>query len=182
MNNGYDKKYSKLEGYLGQGLYSSKYSSKSASYATNKGLAEKSSFKAVIVNTVSLGKMYTSYKTRENATDAPEGYNSVRGMFNSKFGNDEYAVYNNDAVRPAYLVICDKLKVDTFPVKPEEVNQEFFRVVASRSHVQALSWFGLVISSASIIYDVANGKEIKDDDVNIIRDSLGMRRRINPEE
>ncbi|KAG9001530.1 hypothetical protein FRB94_004681 [Tulasnella sp. JGI-2019a] len=71
--------------------------------------------KAVIVNTVSLRHIFETNKHLKDLRKAPWGYNSVYGVGDDGSGNDELVVCDNDALRPAYLIICSDVQVRTFP-------------------------------------------------------------------
>ncbi|KAG9001531.1 hypothetical protein FRB94_004682 [Tulasnella sp. JGI-2019a] len=127
MRNGYDLKYAKGKGLLGAGHYSTVVSSKSTWYSKNEGRAEHSGYKAVMINEASLGNIF---ETEEGLTRPPSTYQSVYGVGGTQFANDELAVYNNAALRPAYLVICDNLPVKTYNDNPSAVDLDAWRDLA----------------------------------------------------
>ncbi|KAG8859695.1 hypothetical protein FRB96_004269 [Tulasnella sp. 330] len=115
MHGGYKLQFAKREGLLGKGLYSARNSSKSVAYSNNVNGAEHSSYKAVMMNFVSLGRILETDRHFKYLQEAPSGYDSVHGVCNTQFGSDELVVYDEDALRPAVLVICDNVEVSTFP-------------------------------------------------------------------
>ncbi|KAG8885433.1 hypothetical protein FRB97_001156 [Tulasnella sp. 331] len=115
MEGGYKIAYARRDGLLGAGLYSAKMSSKSVAYAKNIETAEDSRYKAIMVNAVSLGRTIDTDRWFKYLKEVPDGYNSVHGVCHTQFGSDELVVYNEDALRPAFLIICDNVKVRTFP-------------------------------------------------------------------
>ncbi|KAG9025764.1 hypothetical protein FRB95_009790 [Tulasnella sp. JGI-2019a] len=124
MYGGYDITRSNPTGLLGQGLYSAALSSKATSYSKNAEdtPAEGSEFKAVMINAVSLGKSYQTSTSTISWDPSPSylppfRYDSVHGYVDtgSPFDTDELVVYQNDALRPAFLIICDNVEVESFP-------------------------------------------------------------------
>ncbi|KAG8894849.1 hypothetical protein FRB99_000949, partial [Tulasnella sp. 403] len=90
----------------GYGIYCTPASSKADYFSSNGGQVEDSPVKAVLVNTVVLGNPCYIHEDREMMMKPPEEYTSVIG-WRPPFGkhDEEYVVYRNDAIRPAYLVI-----------------------------------------------------------------------------
>ncbi|KAG9003587.1 hypothetical protein FRB93_011005 [Tulasnella sp. JGI-2019a] len=119
MCKGYDLCYAKAEGLLGAGHYSTLMSSKSISYSNNEGDGKGSKYKAVMTNAVSLGRVYETSTYMKYTTKPPPGFSSVFAVGGTNFGNDELVVYDDHALRPAFLIICDKLEITTFPDKPD---------------------------------------------------------------
>ncbi|KAK2460258.1 hypothetical protein APHAL10511_007647 [Amanita phalloides] len=88
---------------FGCGIYITACSSKADDYSKNT--AKNAAFHVLLVNRVVVGK---SYKTLHNATDMtepPSGYHSVHGKPGADLNYEETVVYNNDAIRPAYLLV-----------------------------------------------------------------------------
>lgn len=59
----------------------------------------------MILNRVAIGR---SYKMRHNAVNLkgpPSGYNSVQGVPGAELNYEETVVYNNDAIRPGFLIV-----------------------------------------------------------------------------
>ena len=109
---------------FGKGLYTSSTSSKSDDYASNSGKTS-SSNKAILLNKVVVGK---GYKVTENATTMtapPPGYDSVSQTSQQrepqilipsfkvlaekggKLNHDELVIYDNDAIRPSFIVLYE---------------------------------------------------------------------------
>ncbi|KAF7969835.1 hypothetical protein HWV62_25896 [Athelia sp. TMB] len=93
-------------GRFGKGLYTSSTSSKSDDYASNSGKTS-SPNKAILLNKVVVGK---GYKVTENATTMtapPPGYDSVLAEKGGKLNHDELVIYDNDAIRPSFIVLYE---------------------------------------------------------------------------
>ncbi|KAG8791390.1 hypothetical protein FRC16_000430, partial [Serendipita sp. 398] len=91
-------------GRFGCGLYTSATSSKSESYTTNK---TPSPYKAMLMAKVVVGRGYKMTQDDTTRTAAPAGYHSVLGEPDTagSLNYDELVVYDNDAIRPAYLIV-----------------------------------------------------------------------------
>ncbi|KAF9533959.1 hypothetical protein CPB83DRAFT_844835 [Crepidotus variabilis] len=88
---------------FGHGVYTTACSSKADDYSKNG--EENSQFRAVLVSRVVVGN---PHKRRFNATELTEppcGHHSVLGEPGGDLNYEETVVYDNDAIRPAYLVI-----------------------------------------------------------------------------
>ncbi|KAF9533940.1 ADP-ribosylation [Crepidotus variabilis] len=99
---------------FGVGIYTTSCSSKADDYSQNGD--ENCQFKAVLVNRVVVGNPYTLRTNATQLTQAPYGYHSVRGEPGDQLNYEETVVYDNDAIRPAYLVIYGN-KPPTSPLK-----------------------------------------------------------------
>ncbi|KAG8983262.1 hypothetical protein FRB94_005898 [Tulasnella sp. JGI-2019a] len=118
MCKGYDLRYATAEGLLRAGHYSTLISSKSISYFKNEGDVKGSKYKAVMINVISLGRVYETSTYMKYTTKPPPGFSSVFGDGGTDFGNDKLVVYDDHALRPAVLIICDNGEITTFPDKP----------------------------------------------------------------
>ncbi|KAG8914617.1 hypothetical protein FRC00_012013 [Tulasnella sp. 408] len=100
---------------FGPGIYTSTVSSKADDYANKSRYYEN---KAVIVAKVALGRESICYKTTQELTGPPYGYDSVRGEVGVDLNYDEQVLYKDDAIRPAYVVVYEQPipvpKVSTF--------------------------------------------------------------------
>jgi len=88
---------------FGKGIYMTSCSSKADDYSSN-GSAD-ASFRVLLVGRMVVGK---ALKRRTNATDLTElpcGYHSLIGEPGEDLKFQEHVVYDNDAIRPAYLVV-----------------------------------------------------------------------------
>ncbi|KAH0835576.1 hypothetical protein J3R83DRAFT_9301 [Lanmaoa asiatica] len=96
---------------LGAGIYTSHTSSKADNYAENIH-DPNSSIKAMLVCRVVVGNPYVMYQEDQTIRSPPPGYDCVFGKpgWESAFAEDEYVVYNADAVRAAYLVLYEKAR------------------------------------------------------------------------
>ncbi|KIO27724.1 hypothetical protein M407DRAFT_72799, partial [Tulasnella calospora MUT 4182] len=90
---------------FGHGIYTSSVSSKADDY-TNK--LSHSTNKVLIVAKVALGKGSIFHRTTTSLRSAPEGYNSVLGEVGIDLNYDEQVLYQDDAVRPAYVILYDR--------------------------------------------------------------------------
>jgi len=89
-------------GRFGSGIYASSTSSKSNDYSQNLG---KSPWKAVILNKVVVGRGYKMKQDNSSLVAAPNGYDSVLGEIGGSLNKDEVIIYNEDAIRPSWLVM-----------------------------------------------------------------------------
>jgi len=89
---------------FGQGIYTSSTSSKSDDYSHNQC---SSSFKAIFLNKVIVGKGCKLTQYNVSLSAPPAGYDSVLGETGGILNYDELVVYTNDAIRPSFLVIYE---------------------------------------------------------------------------
>ncbi|KAF7357340.1 PARP catalytic domain-containing protein [Mycena sanguinolenta] len=87
---------------FGAGIYTTACSSKADDYFI--GVPE-SPFRAVLVNRVVVGNPLIQQYNAEEITELPYGYHSVAGVPGGDLNYEETVVYNNDAIRPAYLIV-----------------------------------------------------------------------------
>ncbi|KAF9790510.1 hypothetical protein BJ322DRAFT_1104161 [Thelephora terrestris] len=92
-------------GRFGRGIYTSSTSSKSNDYSKNLGVS--SDWKALLLNKVVVGNGKKLTQDDTTLTEPPPGYNSVLAEVvpGGALNYDELVVYNNEAVRPSYLVM-----------------------------------------------------------------------------
>ncbi|KIO34829.1 hypothetical protein M407DRAFT_16776 [Tulasnella calospora MUT 4182] len=88
---------------FGKGIYTSRFSSKADKY-NGESLSQD---KAMLVARVVLGRSctLTSRKEPKPLLEAPAGYNSVLGKVGASEEYDVHAVYKDEAILPAYLII-----------------------------------------------------------------------------
>jgi len=91
-------------GRFGKGIYTSSTSSKSDSYSRN-GCT--SGWKAILLNKVVVGRGRKMKDNNTRLTAPPAGYDSVLAEVGAALNYDELVVYDNDAIRPSYLVMYD---------------------------------------------------------------------------
>ncbi|KAJ6561844.1 hypothetical protein B0H19DRAFT_1209997 [Mycena capillaripes] len=91
-------------GRFGKGIYTSSTSSKSNDYSNNDCA---SSFKAILLNKVIVGKGCKLTHDNVALTAPPAGYDSVLAEKGGSLNYDELVVYTNDAIRPSFLVIYE---------------------------------------------------------------------------
>jgi len=91
-------------GRFGQGIYTSSTSSKSNDYSKN---FVSSPWKAVLLAYVVVGNAKKFTTNQPTLTKPPVGFDSVIGepSLGGSLNYDELVVYNNNAVRPGYLVM-----------------------------------------------------------------------------
>ncbi|KAJ7768117.1 hypothetical protein DFH07DRAFT_736421, partial [Mycena maculata] len=104
ISTGFQKRFSLSSGMFGQGLYATTASSKAAGYSRN---SQASKYKAVLLNSVVVGKAYETDDAMNGATAPPPGYNSVCGLPGNGLKYDETCVYDDNAILPTYLVLYD---------------------------------------------------------------------------
>lgn len=92
-------------GRFGAGIYTSSTSSKSNDYSRNTGIVATSSWKAVMLNRVVVGKGYKIQRDNSSLTGPPANYDSVLGEAGVNLNHDELIVYTDDAIRPSWLVM-----------------------------------------------------------------------------
>ncbi|KAJ7679199.1 hypothetical protein DFH06DRAFT_1465374 [Mycena polygramma] len=91
-------------GRFGKGIYTSSTSSKSNDYSHNDC---SSSYKAMLLNKVIVGKGCKLTQDNVSLTAPPAGYDSVLAEKGGSLNYDELVVYTNDAIRPSFLVIYE---------------------------------------------------------------------------
>ncbi|KAJ7624721.1 hypothetical protein FB45DRAFT_751103, partial [Roridomyces roridus] len=86
---------------FGNGMYTSKTSSKAARYSHN---GQPSKYKVMLLNNVAVGK---TYQTQALILSVSFGLISeqVCGLPGTALNFDETCVYNDDAMRPTYLIL-----------------------------------------------------------------------------
>ncbi|EIW84395.1 ADP-ribosylation [Coniophora puteana RWD-64-598 SS2] len=89
-------------GRFGRGIYTSSTSSKSNDYVKN---ATASTSKAMLLNKVVVGKGYKTHTDQPSLTAPPAGHDSVLAEPGMSLNYDELVVYQEEAIRPAYLVV-----------------------------------------------------------------------------
>ncbi|KAG9005185.1 hypothetical protein FRB94_001802 [Tulasnella sp. JGI-2019a] len=104
LRTSFSVRYALGTGMFGSGIYSSATSSKAATYSHN---GVKSNHNAMVLGRVAVGKMYCTDVADTGRKAPPLGYNSVCGLPGSQLNYDETVVYDDDAIRPAYLIIYD---------------------------------------------------------------------------
>ncbi|KAJ7918515.1 hypothetical protein B0H13DRAFT_1992508 [Mycena leptocephala] len=104
IRTGYQKKFSLNSGMFGTGIYSSGTSSKAAGYSEN---CQASKYKAILLNNVVVGRAYETNNAMKGSTAPPKGYDSVCGLPGTTLKYDETCVYDDDAIRPTYLIMYD---------------------------------------------------------------------------
>ncbi|KAF9533957.1 hypothetical protein CPB83DRAFT_417181 [Crepidotus variabilis] len=91
-------------GRFGKGIYTSSTSSKSNDYSHNDC---KSNLKAILLNKVVVGKGCKMLQDHTTLTTPPSGFDSVLAEKGGSLNYDELVVYNNDAIRPSFLVMYE---------------------------------------------------------------------------
>jgi len=88
-------------GRFGTGIYTSATSSKADSYVSEA----QSGYKSMLLNTVVMGRTIKLTTNNEDLVKPPAGYDAVVGEPGGDLNYDESIVYENDAIRPLFLVI-----------------------------------------------------------------------------
>lgn len=87
---------------FGKGIYTSSTSSKAFDYSSN-GLA--SPYSMIMLTNVIVGQGHKLTQDSQALTAPPAGYHSVLGETGGSLNYDELVVYNDDAIRPSWLVV-----------------------------------------------------------------------------
>ncbi|EIW79344.1 ADP-ribosylation [Coniophora puteana RWD-64-598 SS2] len=88
---------------FGHGIYTSACSSKADDYTLNA--SQDARLRIVVLCRVVVGKTYKRYRNAPELTEPPKGYHSVSGEVGWDLNYEETVCYNNDAIRPAYIVV-----------------------------------------------------------------------------
>ncbi|KAG8941160.1 hypothetical protein FRC04_004684 [Tulasnella sp. 424] len=104
MQRSFDKEKCAAGSMFGKGVYTSGTSSKSHGYI--KQVAP-SRYRAMLMCRVLAGRAKKLTSADHNLVTAPTGYDSVRGVPGGGLNYDELIVYDNNQIRPLYLVIYD---------------------------------------------------------------------------
>ncbi|KLO15231.1 ADP-ribosylation [Schizopora paradoxa] len=88
---------------FGKAIYTTSCTSKADDYASNAHPS--ATTRVLLLSRVVLGKQFTTKLNSSHLLEPPEGYHSVRGVPGVHLNYEEAVVYNNDAIRPAYLVV-----------------------------------------------------------------------------
>ncbi|KAG8946538.1 hypothetical protein FRC04_011596 [Tulasnella sp. 424] len=104
MRTSYCVAKARASGMFGVGIYTSSTSSKAAGYARNYS---PSPYKAMLLNKVAVGRSYFTGVADNGRRGPPPGYNSVCGLPGDALKHDETIVYDDDAIRPQYLIIYE---------------------------------------------------------------------------
>jgi hypothetical protein len=67
----------------------------------------------MLVNRVLVGKAATLTRTNVSITKPPKGYHSIEGKPGIDLNYPETVVYDNDAIRPAFLIIYSDTPYDS---------------------------------------------------------------------
>jgi len=96
-------------GRFGRGIYTSSTSSKSNDYSKNDDSLV-SDWKALLLNKVVVGNGKKLFNDDTTLTEPPGVYDSVLAEVapGGSLNYDEVVVYNNDAIRPSYLVMYEE--------------------------------------------------------------------------
>jgi len=88
---------------FGKGIYTTSCSSKADDYSSNR--SPEAVFRVLLVGRVVVGKTLKRRTNATNLTELPCGYHSLTGDPGEDLNFPEHVVYDNDAIRPAYLVV-----------------------------------------------------------------------------
>lgn len=88
---------------FGRGIYTSACSSKADDYFRDLSMSRTQS-RALLVNAVVYGRAQELSKTNTRANPRDSGFHSVMGITGGDLNYEETVVYNNEAIRPVYLV------------------------------------------------------------------------------
>jgi len=88
---------------FGKAIYTTSCTSKADDYSSNAHPS--ATARVLLLSRVVLGKQFKTKLNSSHLLEPPEGYHSVRGVPGVHLNYEEAVVYNNDAIRPAYLVV-----------------------------------------------------------------------------
>ncbi|TEB34609.1 ADP-ribosylation [Coprinellus micaceus] len=88
---------------FGKGIYATTCSSKADDYTANP--KDTSKLRVLLLNRVIVGKAHRRQRNATSLTEPPCGYHSVVGEPGVDLNYEETVVYENDAIRPAYLIV-----------------------------------------------------------------------------
>lgn len=100
---------------FGQGIYTTRCSSKADDYCSSERTDLK--LRCLLVNTVVVGWQNKCTRNKKSLVNPGPGYHSVLGVPGVDLNYEETVVYNNDAIRPAFLIVYS----DSPPVPPKPV-------------------------------------------------------------
>jgi len=90
---------------FGKAIYTTACSSKADDYSSNSNPQAKR--RVLLLNRVITGKEFNTKLNSNHLMQPPAGYHSVVGKPGVHLNYEETVVYNNDAIRPAYLVVYE---------------------------------------------------------------------------
>ncbi|KAH0833183.1 ADP-ribosylation [Lanmaoa asiatica] len=88
---------------FGHGIYTTSCSSKADDYVSN--LPESGALRVMILSRVVVGRPYKRYRNAPDLVAPPSGYDSIAGEIGWDLNYEETVTYDNDTVRPAYLIV-----------------------------------------------------------------------------
>ncbi|TFK27461.1 ADP-ribosylation [Coprinopsis marcescibilis] len=88
---------------FGTGIYTTSCSSKADDYTAN--IEQTSNLRVILVNRVIVGKPHRRKKNATSLTEPPCGFHSVIGEPGIDLNYEETVIYDNDAIRPAYIIV-----------------------------------------------------------------------------
>lgn len=109
---------------FGTGIYTTSVSSKADDYTQNVNRI--TSTRVVLLNRVIVGNPKRRLHNAVNLTAPPVGCHSVIGEPGADLNYEETVVYNNDAIRPAFLIVYGE---DLEPLKPKPKFQEVIKTL-----------------------------------------------------
>lgn len=90
---------------FGIGIYTTSCSSKADDYSVSPETGSESPFRVMLVNRVVVGNPYTLRDNAPNLIEPPSGHHSIVGEPGVDLNYPETVVYDNDAIRPAFLIV-----------------------------------------------------------------------------
>lgn len=116
---------------FGVGIYTTPCSSKADDYVKN--LSPDAKWRVSLLSRVVVGKPKKFRHNRTTLTEPPHGFDSVWGVPGADLNYEETVVYDNNAIRPAYLVVYGDadLELDLGPKVPATSIEIIRRIFAS---------------------------------------------------
>ena len=77
-------------------------------FGANRIATRNTRYSAIILCDIAPGRKYTTKFNRPNLDGPPTGYSSICGERGKDLNYDEIVVYNSHAIRPQYIIFCQK--------------------------------------------------------------------------
>lgn len=88
---------------FGHGIYTTSCSSKADDYTSS--LSKEATLRVALVSRVVVGIPYKRFRNATHLVAPPVGYHSIAGEIGWDLNYEETVTYDNDSIRPAYLIV-----------------------------------------------------------------------------